>query len=412
MSRLGNAESPGPTLDDIRGAAGGTPESTTARGGRLGVGRVTPEQIRATLGSPVSNTASRPPDWTPDWTPRPFSGPAFQEDSAQDNSPASRGRERWTLPNLSENRFIKMVQASGGLAKGALEAYRNNDAFRAKIQTTLTIALIRAGINWGTGGLSWVASGALGAGAGATRAFIAETNKAFAQEKQKVAGRIEETRRTTGGSAADEDLEQIHRLESTANWDLMKKFRAVENKKVLLREVGEGAVAGLLGGIIGVSLEAYLPSHSEISLIGNIGRGSLTGGTMGTINRLSTFKPREIFSKKTGYQVITGAVFGGAFAGLAGVTRDIIAYAGSPGIEQQPISNLPEELQPALKTIDPKIAADLRDYVEVNPKQIQKVLPSFLSQPPMTGILRSWMVINPFLLIMPILKKSAHNYQA
>ena len=210
---------------------------------------------------------------------------------------------------------------------------------QANLLTGTGIALIRAGINWGTGGTGLAVSAAVGAGLGGVRGGLGEVYKQYESQKTEVKKRLEDA--TTNGTTPDTaDLKKNYEADQTKLLDVWKRYQALEDKGAVNRAALRGAAYGALGAAIGVELKEYgvadfvkgkLEEHVEKigvvkSLAVGLG-GSALGASLGFFERYFRGKKGELASRRTAVQMVVGGLLG------AGAAEYIFSMAGSENVD-------------------------------------------------------------------------------
>lgn len=235
-----------PNPDEMRAAASHAsgPEQPSKMHRKIGAPPSIDElRLAAAKGTrlPSSGSGDIPDRNSPDATKEPDEG-------VPDRLSKRSGRWRglWESP---------IGQKLKNLPKNTWETFVTREDLRANLLTSTGIAVFRAGLNWGTGGLGWAATIGAGAGFGGIRAGVNAYTKEFSQIQKQLKEQIE------SGSLSDEDKAlaeiRLDRLENTSLRNVRARFRELsrENRvNNVTKAVVRGAVIGALGAAVGAEI--------------------------------------------------------------------------------------------------------------------------------------------------------------
>lgn len=250
----------------------------------------------------------------------------FSQGEYRDAVSSEKRNLGWIKDYLPGNEIIqKMKKLPGGLWNSLMK----KEDLKANLATAGTFALIRAGINWGTGGLGLAASVGVGGVAGGVRAGIGATYKEFAQERQKLAAKIQQDI-IDKGSADEADQEKLMRLENTSYWNLKRRYQALpaESRDNVWQGIKRGAFFGALGAGVGFEIKEWGVVDKASNLLGRFWKedsnrsaietfgGAITANILNWRRMVSKLKKRDHLSNKEIAFTTIGASFYGAFLGV------------------------------------------------------------------------------------------------
>ncbi len=219
--------------------------------------------------------------------------------------------------NIFGKTWEKTKEGGGWL----VDALWKKEDVRASLLTGTTLSLIRAGLNWGTGGMGLGLSIGFGAVGGGIKAAQSEIYRQATDRKAQ----LEEKVRLAPVTVTKEDSDRLDELREAKIWSIKAKFRAAEDKKQIAKAAFRGLWWGAVGAAIGVELSKFdlaglLNEHRDALLQRHDGAkfGFLAGGLAGSTERLVKavrLKSGEKFSFKKMGAIVVGSAVAGALLG-------------------------------------------------------------------------------------------------